>query len=265
MELADKVVVVTGGASGIGRASAAAFAARRAIVAVWDRDGEQAQEACRQDGYGDRSLALGVDVSDADQVRMACRKTVDELGGIDVMVTAAAIGGYGDLDRVSDRAWRRVLGTDLDGVFWCLREVAPVMRGLGGGRVVLIGSDRGLQPEPGWTPYCVAKAAVIHLARCAALELARDRIHVNVVCPGPTNTNMLSGSGSAILERVSERPLLNRVAQPEEIAETIVYAATHDFTTGAVLLADGGAALVGPFGVRNAAEAEAGVPDLQHR
>lgn len=125
-----------------------------------------------------------------------------------------------------------------------------------GGSIVLIASDRGLRPESGRGPYSVAKAGVIHLGRIAAAELARDRIRVNVVCPGPTATPMLAElqQVAGLCEQIATRPLLGRLAEPEEIAAAISFCAVHEFMTGSTLVVDGGKTLTGNLGVRERVE-----------
>lgn len=138
------------------------------------------------------------------------------------------------------------MSIDLDGTFWCLREAAREMKASARGSIVLIGSDRGVQPEPGWTPYCVAKAALIQLGRAAALELAPD-IRVDVVNPGPTDTPLLDQTRllPGVHERITNSPSLRRLATPEEVAAPVVFAADNGFMTGSGVSVDGGMALAG--------------------
>lgn len=245
MDLQGRVAVVTGGASGIGRATVAALGGRGCRTAVWD---------LQTSDVGD--LGLAVDVGDPDAVRAATERTVAELGGLDVMVANAAVGGYGNIVDLPDAAWRRVLRVDLDGVFYCLRDASRVMRDRGGGRIVVVSSRDGLRPEPGMSAYDVAKAGVIHLAQVAALELARHNVLVNVVCPGPTDTPMLDAvrRTPGLEEALATQPPLGRLGTPEEIAEAIVFAASHDWMTGSVLVVDGGSCLRGELGIRDAVE-----------
>ncbi len=255
MELRDRIVVVTGGGSGIGRATAALAGDRGARVAVWDLDAESGTATERElAATGVATLFVETDVSDPASVDRAAAATVQRLGGIDVLIAAAAVGGYGSLTTTREEVWRRVMAVDLDGVFWSLRAAAAHMARVGGGSVVLVGSDRALAPEPGWGAYGAAKAAVVHLARTAALELADVGVRVNVVCPGPTDTAMLGElrSFAGVHEHLATRPPLRRLAQPTEIADTLLYCAGHEFMTGSVIVVDGGAALAGPLGVRDA-------------
>lgn len=248
MAAADKVAVITGGASGIGRATATALAARGYRIAVWDRDRSTSSAS---DDLGN-AIVLSVDVADPDEVREALSATTAALGKVDVLVAAAAVGTYAPIVDLPDDEWRRVMSTDLDGVFWCLREAAREMKRHGAGSIVLIGSDRGVQPEPGWTAYSVAKAAVIQLGRAAALEFAPD-VRVNVINPGPTDTPLLDQTLilPGVHERISNAPPLRRLAAPAEIAGAIVFVAEHSYMTGSVVSVDGGMALAGPFGIRD--------------
>lgn len=257
MDLRGAVGVVTGGGSGIGRATCLALASRGAVPAVWDVDAQAAEAAVIEvRATGAHAVAVPVDVGDPDAVAAATTRTVDEFGRLDVLVANAAVGAYGPIVDVTDEAWRRIMRVDLDGVFWCVREAARVMRGRGGGRIVLVSSRDGLRPEPGMVAYGVAKAGVVHLARVAAAELGRDGITVNVVCPGPTDTPMLDQTRAVpgLHETVSAQPALGRLGRPEEVADAIVFCASHDWMTGAVLSVDGGSWLGGDLGIRDAVE-----------
>jgi NAD(P)-dependent dehydrogenase (short-subunit alcohol dehydrogenase family) len=130
METGSKVAVVTGGASGIGRATAAALAARGYRIALWDRDDSQAAIVSDELSH---AMAVHVDVTDPNEVRQAVSTTIGAMGSISVLVAAAAVGTYGPIVDVSDDEWRRVMSTDVDGVFWCLRETAREMKAHGGG------------------------------------------------------------------------------------------------------------------------------------
>jgi NAD(P)-dependent dehydrogenase (short-subunit alcohol dehydrogenase family) len=250
MAEAHKTAIVTGGASGIGRATVLEFMRRGYRVALWDRD--EAEAAAVVDELP-AARAVTVDVADPVSVQKAVATTLGIFEHIDVLVAAAAVGGYAPLLDVADDEWRRIMSVDIDGVFWCLRECARRMPS--GSSVVLIASDRGLQPEPGWTPYCVAKSAVIQLGRAAALELA-PAIRVNVVSPGPTDTPLLAQNRllPGVYERIANAPPLGRLAEPAEIAAAVVFVAEHPFMTGSILTVDGGMALAGTFGVRGIVE-----------
>jgi 2-hydroxycyclohexanecarboxyl-CoA dehydrogenase len=249
------VALVTGAGSGIGAEVALELARHGARLAVCDIDPGAADDLCDElHEQGADAVAIQLDVGDSDSLARAFDEAEDYLGPPSVVVAAAAIGSYGTLAQVSDRAWRHLMRVDLDGTFFTVREAARRMRR--GGSVVLIASDRGLRPEPGWAAYSVAKAGVIHLGRVAAAELAREGIRVNVVCPGPTATPLLEQLRQipGLYEQIASRPLLGRLAQPGEIASAVTFCALHRFMTGSTLVVDGGVTLIGNLGIRERIE-----------
>jgi NAD(P)-dependent dehydrogenase (short-subunit alcohol dehydrogenase family) len=240
-------VLVTGGASGIGLAVARAFLDAGALVAVLD-----VNEPPEHVGLGVRC-----DVSDEADVRAGVGQVNAELGGIDVAVLNAGIGGYSPLVTMPSEEWDRVLAVNLRGTFLCLREVATAMVEAGrGGAVVATSSISATQTERGMGHYSVSKAAVNQLVRIAARELATFGIRVNAVAPGTTDTPLFAPTNGlpGYWERLSERTPLGGIGTPEQVARAVVALAALDWVTGQVVAVDGGVSLWSPIDPTEAME-----------
>ena len=242
VDLDGAVALVTGGASGIGAATAARLRDGGARVAVLDL---QAQE-------GDGDLAVKCDVSDEGDAVAAVQRVVDELGPPRVAVLAAGVGGMSPILQMTADEWDRVHRVNIRGVFLCLREAERA--GDGGGRPA--GGNRrdrirspGIVSDRGIVNYSTSKAAVHQLVRVAAAELGHHGIRVNAITPGCTDTPMFAATDQlpGYHELVSERAALGRVGTADEIAAAIVALVQLDWVTGHVLVADGGIALRRPL------------------
>lgn len=241
----DKVAVVTGAGSGIGRAIALALASEGCAVVVVDRVPTRADEvsttAVQQGG---RAVAVAADVAVAQQVEHAFIAAIDAFGRLDILVNNAGIGFLGTVSDLSEEDWDRVMTVNVKSVFLCSRAAIPHMKGSGGGRIVNVASVTGLVASPGRAAYCASKAAVIMLTRAMALDCAHLQINVNAICPGVVETAMTEASlqdPATRQEKVDKTPL-GRLARPEEIAPAALYLAGPgaDFVTGACLAVDGG-------------------------
>ena len=245
-------VVVTGAASGLGFAIAEVMADAGARVMLADLDGDGLEAAAKRLG-GDVRTAP-VDVSDADAVERLFDEVVDAQGGVDVAFANAGIsleagvvdpaGGLANLDR---EAWDRVLGVNLNGVLFTMREAARQMKEQGGGRIVVTASTAGFGTDPlvGYS-YSATKAAVIVMVRQAALELARHGVHVNAIAPGPFKTNLGGGAPPIPSEAWAEIVAFGRMAEPDELKGVALLLASpaSSFMTGAVVPVDGGQLLM---------------------
>jgi NAD(P)-dependent dehydrogenase (short-subunit alcohol dehydrogenase family) len=244
-----RVVVVTGGSSGIGAAAARSFAALGATVALLGRDEAAARAVLG--GFPAAAPAgdwIACDVTDEASVVDAVAAVAERWGPPDVAVLSAGLLERGAAEETSLEVWDEVLAVNLNGVFLVAREVAKRMRAAGRGSIVMVSSEAGLRGIRGLAAYSVAKAGVVELARCMALDLADAGVRVNCVCPGTTRTPMVlnavarTADPAAELERYAHARPLRRLGTPDEIAGPIVFLASDAaaYATGAVWAVDGG-------------------------
>ena len=247
MELAGKVAVVTGGAGGIGRATAKLLAANGAAVVAADLKDEMGRETIDQiTQAGGTATYRHVDVTVESDVEALMAHAVEAFGRLDIAVNNAGItGAYGPVAQLSLADWRRVMAVNVDGVFLCIRAEVPRLLESGGGAIVNTASAAGLMGFAQLPAYVAAKHAVIGLTKSVALEHARHGIRVNAVCPGSVRTPMLeafAGSAAAVESMGAVSPI-GRVAAPEEIAQAILWlcSARASYVTGVAIPIDGGA------------------------
>jgi NAD(P)-dependent dehydrogenase (short-subunit alcohol dehydrogenase family) len=240
--LAGRKIIITGGASGIGRATATLFAEEGAQVAVLDRDAAQAEAVARSTG----GAAFAVDVSDAAETARVVAAAASALGGLDGLVNAAGVFINRGVMETDPDVWHRTISVNLTGTFLCVQAAIPFLRTAGHSTIVNIGSGVGLLPTGGGSAaYVASKGGVIALTRALAAELAPD-IRVNVVCPGAVETPMTEGTlrdtTGSIVPAIASRYALGRPAAPEEIAAGILFLTAHEssFVTGITLAVDGG-------------------------
>jgi 3-oxoacyl-[acyl-carrier protein] reductase len=234
--------VVTGGASGIGLAVAARLAEEGARVSVWDRDREQIELAKSEvPGLYDEL----VDVSDWQMVATAAKSTAEILGGIDILVTSAAITGPNTTTwEYQPEEWRRVIDINVNGVFHCNKAVVPHMLKSGWGRIVNIASIAGKEGNPNAPAYSASKAAVIGLTKSLGKELAKTGITVNCVTPAAVRTAIFKQMTQQHIDFMLSKIPMGRFGEVEEIASLITWLASEEcsFTTGAVFDISGGRA-----------------------
>jgi 3-oxoacyl-[acyl-carrier protein] reductase len=250
--LRGKVAVVTGGASGIGRATAERFVAAGAAVVVADLDADGAERTAKElVAQGGAATPCHVDVTDAEQAASATSAAETEFGRLDILSCNAGLASYPvpALDADPDE-FSRIFEVNVKGVWLCVRTAVPAMRRAGGGAIVITGSVMGERPRPGFGAYASSKAATNHLAKVLALELAPDAIRVNCLAPVATDTPMqphFLGQDDPERARaafVAGIPL-NRLAEPADIADAALFLASDAarFLTGVVLPVDGGRAI----------------------
>jgi len=238
--LENKRVVITGGASGIGFATAVRFLDEGAKVVILDRDREAgAKLATELPGL---AKFIPCDVSDLDQVQNAIGEAIQVVGGIDVLINNAGISIRHAFLDITREEWEKVLGVNLNGVFWVAQTVARHMLENHGGVILNMGSTNGIMGYENYSDYNASKAGVIELTKSMALELA-PRIRVNAVAPGFILTPMQKAEYTdEMLEEVNRRIPLKRTGTPEEVAGLFAFLASEEaaFITGQIYVLDGG-------------------------
>jgi len=254
--LDGKVAIVTGAASGIGRASAILFAREGARLVIVDRDaeglGETAKMIARNEG---RALAVTADVSREDDVKAFVARSLTGFGGLDIVYANAGIlGGTTPLLEQTVEQWLQILHTNLLGPFLAIKHAAPVMAEKGGGSIVLTASTAGLRAAAGNAPYSASKAGVISLAQTAANSLAGTGVRVNAICPGLIETGMTRALFESARERgthgkIGQLNPLQRAGAPEEIAAMALFLASDEssYVNGQAFPVDGGLSSTLPF------------------
>jgi NAD(P)-dependent dehydrogenase (short-subunit alcohol dehydrogenase family) len=244
-----RVAIVTGGASGIGLATATRLLREGARVAVVDR--VEPEKAARALGAaGGEVWGVPADVADETQVRAMVDEVLSRALRVDVLINAAGIGSPRPvtIDEATAVEWQELCAVNLTGTFLCCRAVIPAMRRGGGGAIVNVASELGLVGSPRSAMYSATKGAVVQLTRALAVDHAADHIRVNCVCPGPVDTPLLrrgierAADPEAKLLREVGSTLLGRLGRPEEIASVIHFLASDEasFVTGSIVVADGG-------------------------
>jgi NAD(P)-dependent dehydrogenase (short-subunit alcohol dehydrogenase family) len=246
--LDGKVAVITGAASGIGRGTAIRFAGEGAAVVIADLNvegGEAAVRDCRENGG--RAVFQKTDVSAEAEVKAAVVRAVKEFGRLDIMYSNAGLGGaVGPIDETTVENWDKTMAILLRSVFLGMKFAIPEMRKAGGGSIISTASVAGLRGGAGPHAYSAAKAAVINLTRSVALEVGKDRIRVNCICPGGINTPLINTrlpGGEAVAEQfLAQIQPIPRAGHPQDIAAMALFLASDDseWVTGTAMVVDGG-------------------------
>jgi len=247
--LEGKVALITGGASGIGRASALLFAREGAAVAVVDLNEVKGRSVVKTIiDEGGRAIFLSCDVTKAKDCKSAVQRTVEQLSKLDILFNNAGIIRRKSVVETSEEEWDRVMATNVKSVFLLSKYAIPIMVEAGGGAVINTASGWGLVGGGNAASYCASKGAVVLLTKAMAVDHGPQNIRVNCICPGDTDTPMLHGEARQLGRREEEflaesaqRPL-RRVGRPEEIAQAALYLASDasSFVTGTALVVDGG-------------------------
>jgi NAD(P)-dependent dehydrogenase (short-subunit alcohol dehydrogenase family) len=247
--LSEKVAIVTGATSGIGRATAMVFAREGAHTVVAGRDPKRGEETVAEiKSKGGEAALILADLTAAMHVERMVKTTVEMYGRLDVLVNNAGIYAEGNVIEATETDWHRVLLVNLTGVFLCMKYAIPEMIKSGGGTIVNVSSEAGLVGIRNQAAYNVSKSGVIELTKSAAVDFADHNIRVNCLCPGRVLTPLVeevirdSGDPEKTRRVLSEDRPVKRMGRPEEIAAGILFLASDEapYATGAVLAIDGG-------------------------
>jgi meso-butanediol dehydrogenase/(S,S)-butanediol dehydrogenase/diacetyl reductase len=244
--LKDKVCLITGGGSGIGRATCLLFAREGAKVVVADKSLSAARAVAAQ--IGEVAIAIEVDVAQSASVRSMINATVRDLGRLDVLINNAGYGISGSVTETSEDDWDKLMAVNVNGVFYGCKYAIPVMKQQGGGVIVSTASTVATVGIRNRAAYCASKGAVAALTRAMALDHVADNIRVNCVAPGTIDSPYFgeifrkSDRPAELRREFEARQAMNRMGQPEEIANAFLFLASDEssFCTGSMLTADGG-------------------------
>jgi 3-oxoacyl-[acyl-carrier protein] reductase len=242
----NKVVIVTGGANGIGKVASMRFAAEGARVMIWDVNNEKGEQTRNEiEAEGGTAYFYQVDTTNPEQTEETARKVNEKWGSVDVLINNAGITRDATLKKMSFKDWQQVLDVNLTGVFNCSKAVLPYMEAQGWGRIINTSSVVGLYGNFGQTNYAATKAGLIGMTKTMAKELGKYGITVNAVAPGFIATDMVATIPEKVINMMKERTPLRRLGTPEDIAAAYCFLASEEagFISGTVLSVDGAVTL----------------------
>ncbi|MCB0210585.1 MAG: SDR family oxidoreductase [Anaerolineae bacterium] len=244
MDFTGRVAIITGAASGMGAATAREFAAAGGHVVIIDRNASLAQQVA--DEIGAAEPVIG-DVSDSAFCNQAIEVALTRHGRLDVLVNAAGVIVRASGEQTTDEQWQRIIGVNLNGVFFMCRAAIPAMKQHGKGAIVNFGSIWGDVGSAGVAAYCATKGGVHLLTKAMALDHAKDGIRINAVCPGEVNTPMLQSERhepvtTQMMENIANTVPMGRLAEPVEIARVVLFLASDaaSYMTGSLIAVDAG-------------------------
>ncbi len=245
MRLEDKVAIITGAGSGIGRGTALLFAREGAKVIVADRVPEGGKETVRQvRESGGEAIFIETDVSKANDAERMVRETLKAYGKIDILFNNAGVweGQTIKVGDITEEIWDSVIDTNLKGVFLCSKYAVHEMIKTGGGVIINTSSCWGIAGCAGTAAYSATKGGVVQFTKSMALEYVSNNIRVNCICPGPIDTPMTESMGKDIIKWLVGQTPMKRQGRPEDIAQAALYLASDEssFVTGTALVVDGG-------------------------
>ncbi|MDD2702470.1 MAG: 3-oxoacyl-[acyl-carrier-protein] reductase [Candidatus Omnitrophica bacterium] len=247
MRFKDKVVLVTGGARGIGRAIALLFAQEGADAVIWDVNEQESGKTCADiEALGRKSLAMQVDVTNYKEVEGSVNKILDKFAKVDILVNNAGITRDGLLLRMNEADWDAVLNVNLKGPFNCTKAVSKVMIKQRSGKIVNIASIIGIIGNAGQANYAASKGGIIAFTKTAARELAARNITVNAVAPGFIQTEMTAKLSEEIRNKMQAQIPLGKLGEPIDVAQACLFLASKDadYITGQTIVVDGGMVMV---------------------
>ncbi len=241
--LKDRVAVITGGADGIGRATAMRFAQEGAVVVIWDMNEEKGKQTTAEiNAAGGKASFLKVNTSNFAEVEAASKKVVEQYGKYEILINNAGITRDSTLKKMTPELWQQVIDVNLTGVFYCAKCAADIMTEQGWGRIVNASSVVALYGNFGQTNYVATKAGLIGMTKTMARELGKKGVTVNAVAPGFILTDMVRKMPEEVLKSMEDKVPVKRLGKPEEIAAAYAFLASDDaaYINGTVISVDGG-------------------------
>jgi NAD(P)-dependent dehydrogenase (short-subunit alcohol dehydrogenase family) len=238
-DMSSKRALVTGGASGFGRAIAARLTQSGASVVILDRNEEAAEQVVATEGLAGHVV---VDLADPEQIEPAVTRAIDQLGGLDLLVNNAGIELHGNVLQTTLEQWQQTFAVNSTAVFLVCKAALPALLETGDGAVVNLASDAGLIGEPGLDAYVASKHAVVGLSKCMALAWGAKGVRVNTVCPGMAKTPLTALKSQELIDAYEELVPMRRLGEADEIARSVVFllSPAASYINGISLVVDGG-------------------------